>query len=156
MSIYDKLNRTNQLSLIQDIMDHYGIHANIKFVSGKLFESAYFRKKYSRKKRISNKGRISNNPRHESSEVTYAEYLFDTGDILLNSAELGNKRDFLLTVLHELKHVEQSNSIGKYEFQNKYTKHMDAMESSGLDGYDTNPYEIEAEAWAKQELSKWL
>ena len=156
MSSYDILNRTTQLKLISDIMEYYGLNANLKFVSGNLFESAYYRKKYNRKKRISNKGRISNNPRHESSEVTYAEYLFDTGDILLNSSELGNRRDFLLTVLHELKHVEQANSLGRYEFQNRYMKHMDSMESSGLDGYSTNPFEIEAENWAKQELSNWL
>jgi hypothetical protein len=155
MSIYDKLNKTTQLRLINEVLDYYGINTRVRFVSQNLLESSQFRKKYKRNMRISNRGRISPSALSNSDQIIYAEYLFDTNEILLNSSATNNRRDFLLTLLHELKHAEQSNDLGKHEFQNKYHKHMESFNSEEA-GYNSNPYEIEAEEWAKQELSKWL
>ena len=159
MSFYTiKKRRT---SIIKDMLNYYGIPEVI--VNSKSFiGSAMYRKKRNTK-RIRNKGLPSDlkklymeNKKSIKRETIYAEYVFDSNTINLNQNELDNDKEFLITVLHEIKHAIDSKDMGHAHFKNSYFNEMDMHESFNNDGYTHNKYEIEAEEFALREYNQWL
>ena len=150
------IDKINRMKIIDEMIRYYNLNVNVEFGFPGMF-SAYKRKiqKNGGKRKIRkilNKGRLYN----VKDEKIYAEYVFSENKIIINPKETTSNQDFLLTILHELKHVEQSKKLGSNKFESEYFKHMDLYEQDNQDGYGTNPFEREAETWAHSELSKWL
>ena len=64
-------------------------------------------------------------------------------------------KDFVITVLHEIKHALDTKKMGKKRYERVYTIAGQLAVDKGKDFHDDNPYEKEAEDWAKKEYSKW-
>ena len=65
-------------------------------------------------------------------------------------------KEFLMTVLHEIQHALQRKKMGASKYEKEYQKAGDMAVNKGRDFHDDNPFEEEAEKWAKKELSKWV
>lgn len=59
-----------------------------------------------------------------------------------------NNKDFLMTVLHEIKHALDSKNLGADKFFKKYNQASLVSTYYGLDAHDNNKWEIRAEKWA--------
>lgn len=68
--------------------------------------------------------------------------------------EDGDVEDFMLTILHECKHVLDAKRIGVTKFVRKYCQAGTVAVNCGRDPYDDNKWELKAEAWARKELEK--
>ena len=64
-------------------------------------------------------------------------------------------KDFVITVLHEIKHALDTKKMGKKRYERVYTIAGQLAVDKGKDFHDDNPYEKEAEDWAKKEYFKW-
>ena len=65
-------------------------------------------------------------------------------------------KEFLMTVLHEIQHALQRKKMGASKYEKEYQKAGDVAVNKGRDFHDDNPFEEDAEKWAKKELSKWV
>ena len=65
-------------------------------------------------------------------------------------------KEFLITVLHEIHHALQRKKLGVSKYEKEYQKAGDVVVNKGGDFHDDNPFEEDAEEWAKKELSKWV
>ena len=65
-------------------------------------------------------------------------------------------KEFLITVLHEIHHALQRKKMGASKYEKEYQKAGDMAVNKGRDFHDDNPFEEDAEKWAKKELSKWM
>ena len=65
-------------------------------------------------------------------------------------------KEFFLTVLHEIKHALDTKKMGKRKYEKVYTIAGELAQQKGGDFHDDNPFEEEAENWAKKQLSKWM
>ena len=65
-------------------------------------------------------------------------------------------KEFFLTVLHEIKHALDTKKMGKRKYEKVYTIAGELAQQKGGDFHDDNPFEEEAENWAKKHLSKWM
>ena len=158
MSRYTTKQR--RLQLIEEMLNYYNLHDVSVNTLGNIGYQPY-RKKSKRKqlKRIRNKGIPSKLKGifNESAynETVYAEYVFDTNTINLNESVLSDNNEFLVTILHEIKHAIDGRDMGIDNFKADYFREMDSYESRSMDGYVNNKYEISAENFANSELSKW-
>ena len=64
-------------------------------------------------------------------------------------------KDFIMTVLHEIKHAIDTKKMGKSKYEKVYSIAGELAQQKGGDFHDDNPYEKDAEDWAKKEYSKW-
>ena len=85
----------------------------------------------------------------------FGEYIPETDTITLRTSYKTIK-DFLMTILHEIKHALDAKRLGKKKFIKKYTQAGTMAAYDGLDPHDDNKWEEKAERFAKQELSKWM
>ena len=65
-------------------------------------------------------------------------------------------KDFLTTVLHEIHHALQRKKYGVTKYEKLYQRAGDLAVHKGKDFHDDNPFEEDAEGWAKKNLSKWM
>ena len=89
------------------------------------------------------------------SGKNFGEYIPETDTITLRKSYKSVK-DFLMTVLHEIKHALDAKRLGTKKFIKKYTQAGTMAQYDGLDPHDDNKWEEKAERFAKQELSKWM
>ena len=66
-----------------------------------------------------------------------------------------NVKDFIITVLHEIKHALDAKKMGKKKYEKAYQLAGDIAVNKGKDFHDDNKFEEDAERWAKKEYSKW-
>ena len=85
----------------------------------------------------------------------FGEYIPETDTITLRTSYKTIK-DFLMTILHEIKHALDAKRLGTKKFIKKYTQAGTMAAYDGLDPHDDNKWEEKAERFAKQELSKWM
>tara|TARA_B100000287_G_scaffold406973_1_gene431958 strand:- start:798 stop:1295 length:498 start_codon:yes stop_codon:yes gene_type:complete len=85
----------------------------------------------------------------------FGEYIPETDTITLRPSYKSVK-DFLMTILHEIKHALDAKRLGRDKFIKKYTQAGTMAAYDGLDPHDDNKWEKKAEEWAKRELRKWL
>ena len=152
-------NRIDRMNLIQEMLDFYDIDVSVKFGSigrFRLYRKSDKRIKKKLRSRILNKGKVRNRIKSVGHETIFAEYVFDSNEIIINPETTKNNKEFVMTILHELKHAEQSKRLGRYNFEKQYFNYTDTLDEAGEDGYQKNPFEIEAESWAESELHKWL
>ena len=87
---------------------------------------------------------------------TLAFFSFDTGDIEVCNSRISNRDEFVVTALHEVKHALQAREMGLDEFARQYNLEGDYILEQGGDDYSENPYEIEAERWARIQFKNWI
>ena len=84
-----------------------------------------------------------------------AEYVPETDTIYLRKSYKSVK-EFLMTILHEIKHAKDAYRLGVKKFMKKYVQAGTMAAYKGLDPHDDNKWEEKAENWAKKEISKWM
>jgi len=66
-----------------------------------------------------------------------------------------NVKDFIITVLHEIKHALDAKKMGKKRYQREYEIAGELALQKGGDFHDDNKFEEDAEKWGKKEYRKW-
>ena len=95
----------------------------------------------------------------------YAYYQFDKGVLEISNRKgvIRNEKDFLITVLHEIKHALQATKMGWRQLQQSYEleiAHYQSENPKDIDGWMRNKresisYEKEAEYFGKKHWNKW-
>jgi len=85
----------------------------------------------------------------------FGEYIPETDTITLRPTYKSVK-EFLMTVLHEIKHALDTKRLGLKTYLKKYTQAGTMAAYDGLDPHDDNKWEEKAENFAKRELHKWI
>ena len=85
----------------------------------------------------------------------YGEYIPETDTITLRPSYTSVK-EFLITVLHEIKHALDARQLGVRKYIKKYTQAGTMAAYDGLDPHDDNKWEERAEKWAQKEVKKYL
>ena len=83
----------------------------------------------------------------------YADYKPETDTIYLRKS-YPSVKEFLITILHEIKHALDAKRLGTKKFIKKYTQAGTMAAYDGLDPHDDNKWEEKAEDFAKRELKK--
>lgn len=89
------------------------------------------------------------------SGKNFGEYIPETDTITLRTS-YSSMKDFLLTILHEIKHALDAKRLGKRKFIKKYTQAGTMAQYDGLDPHDDNKWEEQAERWARKEIKKYI
>ena len=77
-------------------------------------------------------------------------------DVINLRPSYSSMKDFLMTVLHEIHHALQRKKYGVNKYEKLYQRAGDLAVNQGKDFHDDNPFEEDAEKWAKKNLSKWV
>ena len=83
-----------------------------------------------------------------------ADYDWMTDTINLRRS-YSNVKDFIITILHEIKHALDAKKMGKKRYEKAYSLAGELAQQKGGDFHDDNKFEEDAEKWAKKNLSKW-
>tara|TARA_Y100000310_G_scaffold8575_1_gene9131 strand:+ start:327 stop:707 length:381 start_codon:yes stop_codon:yes gene_type:complete len=89
------------------------------------------------------------------SGKNFGEYIPETDTITLRKS-YSSMKDFLMTILHEIKHALDANRLGSRKFMKKYTQAGTMAAHGGLDPHNDNKWEKKAEEFAKREVKKWI
>jgi antirestriction protein ArdC len=89
------------------------------------------------------------------SSKTFGEYVPEK-DLITLRPSYRTVKQFLLTVLHEIRHALDAKQLGVRKYIKKYVQAGTMANYDGLDPHDDNKWEEKAEKFAKKELSKWL
>ena len=84
---------------------------------------------------------------------TFAEYVPETDTILLRRS-YPNMKEFIITILHEIKHALDAQQLGRRKFIKKYAQAGTMAQYKGLDPHDDNKWEERAERWARNEFKR--
>ncbi len=98
------------------------------------------------------------NPKFKWTSKTdmYAHYDLDRGVIELSKTLNKNPKEFLFSLLHEIDHAMMAKKYGVKKFKEMYEYEMNYQIAKGKDEYDDNKYEIQADKFAKKNISKWV
>ena len=83
-----------------------------------------------------------------------ADYNWMTDTINLRRS-YPNVKEFIITVLHEIKHALDTKKMGKSKYEKAYMIAGELAQQKGGDFHDDNKFEEEAENWAKKQYFKW-
>jgi hypothetical protein len=124
--IYEALGKTESLRIAEFLINHYSrkIPPGIKIVETNF-----------------------------SDKSLKGDYDVDRNKIRIRTS-YSKKSDFIISVLHEIKHAMDAKDKGKSKYKNEYEMEMNYQIALGKDRYDDNKFEIEAERWAKNEYRK--
>ena len=85
----------------------------------------------------------------------YGDYIPETDTILLNRS-YPNVKEFVISVLHEIKHALDAKRLTPKKFKKKYDQAGTMAVYQGKDPHDDNKWEKLAEKWAQKEYKrKW-
>ena len=89
----------------------------------------------------------------------HAHYNVDKGSLELSNRYKTIKdsqlKDFLITIIHEIRHAMDAKKYGWRKFKEMYEMEMNLMVQQGKNEYDDNKYEIEAEEFGQKNWKKW-
>ena len=89
----------------------------------------------------------------------HAHYNVDKGSLELSNRYKTIKdsqlKDFLITIIHEIRHAMDAKKYGWKKFKEMYEMEMNLMVQQGKNEYDDNKYEIEAEEFGQKNWKKW-
>jgi len=124
--IYEAIGKTESLRIAEFLVNHYSrkVPPGIKIVE-------------------------TNFP----DDTLKGDYDVDRNKIRIRTS-YSKKSDFIISVLHEIKHAMDAKDKGKSKYKNEYEMEMNRQIALGKDRYDDNKFEIEAERWAKNEYRK--
>ena len=124
--IYEALGKTESLRIAEFLVNHY----SRKIPSGiKIIETNF------------------------SDKSLKGDYDVDRNKIRIRTS-YSKKSDFIISVLHEIKHAMDAKDKGKNQYKKEYEMEMNYQIALGKDRYDDNKFEIEAEKWAQKEYRK--
>ena len=124
--IYEALGKTESLRIAEFLVNHY----SRKIPSGiKIIETNF------------------------SDKSLKGDYDVDRNKIRIRTS-YSKKSDFIISVLHEIKHAMDAKDKGKNQYKKEYEMEMNTQIALGKDRYDDNKFEIEAEKWAQKEYRK--
>ena len=124
--IYEALGKTESLRIAEFLVNHY----SRKIPSGiKIIETNF------------------------SDKSLKGDYDVDRNKIRIRTS-YNKKSDFIISVLHEIKHAMDAKDKGKNQYKEEYEMEMNRQIALGKDRYDDNKFEIEAEKWAQKEYRK--
>ena len=63
--------------------------------------------------------------------------------------------DFVISVLHEIKHAIDTKKMGKNRYEKAYIEAGELAIQKGGDFHDDNKFEETAESWALKQYRKW-
>ena len=86
-----------------------------------------------------------------SNEADY-DWITDTINLKRSYPTL---REFLITVLHEIKHALDRKKLGKVRYQREYEIAGELAIQKGGDFHNDNKFEEQAERWGIQQYKKW-
>ena len=89
------------------------------------------------------------------SGKNFGEYIPETDTVTLRPS-YSSVKEFLITVLHEIKHALDAKQLGVRKYIKKYTQAGTMAAYDGLDPHDDNKWEERAERWAQKEVKKYL
>ena len=89
------------------------------------------------------------------SGADFGEYIPETDTITLRSS-YSSYKEFLMTILHEIRHALDAQNLGRRKFMKKYVQAGTMAVYNGLDPHDDNKWEEKAENFAKKEIKKYL
>ena len=124
--IYEALGKTESLRIAEFLVNHYSrkIPPGIKIVETNF-----------------------------SDKSLKGDYDVDRNRIRIRTS-YNKKSDFIISVLHEIKHAMDAKDKGKNQYKKEYEMEMNTQIALGKDRYDDNKFEIEAEKWAQKEYRK--
>jgi len=94
------------------------------------------------------------------SKVTYTNkcnlgrYVPETDTIYI-SRNYTSFDEFLMTIVHEIKHALDCLKLGRRKYIKKYNQASNLAINQGLDPYVYNKWEIKAERYAENNYKKW-
>ena len=95
----------------------------------------------------------------QKSMKDHAHYNVDTGTLELSTRykTIKNRqvKEFLITIIHEIRHAMDSKKYGWRKFKDMYEWEMNYQISNGKDEYKDNKYEMEAEDFGQKNYRKW-
>ena len=124
--IYEALGKTESLRIAEFLVNHY----SRKIPPGVKIEETNF-----------------------SDKSLNGDYDDDRNKIRIRTS-YSKKSDFIISVLHEIKHAMDAKDKGKNQYKKEYEMEMNTQIALGKDRYDDNKFEIEAEKWAQKEYRK--
>ena len=77
-------------------------------------------------------------------------------DIINLKKSYSSIKEFVVSVLHEIDHANMRKEKGWRKYEREYIQAGQDVSDKGRDFHDDNPFEEDAEKWAKKELSKWV
>ena len=83
------------------------------------------------------------------------EYVPETDTITLRPS-YKSMREFLMSILHEIKHAKDAYRLGAKKFMKKYVQAGTMAAYDGLDPHDDNKWEEKAENFAKAEIRNYI
>ena len=124
--IYEALGKTESLRIAEFLVNHYSrkIPPGVKIVETNF-----------------------------SDKSLKGDYDVDRNKIRIRTS-YSKKSDFIISVLHEIKHAMDAKDKGKNQYKKEYEMEMNTQIALGKDRYDDNKFEIEAEKWAQNEYRK--
>jgi hypothetical protein len=97
--------------------------------------------------------------KEKSIKKDHAHFNVDTGTLELSTRYKTIKKrqvkQFLITIIHEIRHAMDSKKYGWRKFKDMYEWEMNYQISQGKDEYKDNKYEIEAEQFGQKNWKKW-
>ena len=124
--IYEALGKTESLRIAEFLVNHY----SRKIPPGiKIIETNF------------------------SDKSLKGDYDVDRNKIRIRTS-YSKKSDFIISVLHEIRHAMDAKDKGKNQYKKEYEMEMNYQIALGKDRYDDNKFEIEAEKWAQKEYRK--
>ena len=95
----------------------------------------------------------------QKSMKDHAHFDVDRGTLELSTRYKTIKpsqiKEFLITIIHEIRHVMDAKKYGWKKFKDMYEMEMNYQISQGKDEYKDNKYEIEAEKFGQKHWKKW-
>ena len=89
-----------------------------------------------------------------TDNINLGNYITDTDTIIL-CKKYPNSKEFLLSLLHEIKHALDCLKLGRRKYIKKYNQASNLAINQGLDPYIYNKWEIKAERYAENNYKKW-
>ena len=93
------------------------------------------------------------------SMKNHAHYNVDTGTLELSTRYKTIKKrqvkEFLITIIHEIRHAMDAKKYGWKRFKNDYEWEMNYQIQNNKHQYKDNKYEIEAEEFGQKNWKKW-
>ena len=83
----------------------------------------------------------------------FGDYIPETDTIKIRTS-YPNMKEFIITVLHEIKHALDAKQLGVRKFIKKYAQAGTMAQYKGLDPHDDNKWEERAEKWAISQFKK--
>ena len=96
----------------------------------------------------------------QKSMKNHAHYNVDTGTLELSTRyktiKSSRVKEFLITILHEIRHAMDSKKLGWRKFKLDYEWEMNLMIAKDKDEYKDNKFEIEAEDFGQKNWKRWV